>query len=91
MILTSIIFSLIATPPVDKAAHFGLSYATTHACQVVLDEGLEVDEVASTFICAGAVLAAGSVRELTGNNDPKDIAANIAGVGLAVTFIAIDW
>lgn len=87
-----IILSIALTSlPVDKAAHFGLSYAATHACQVVLDEGLEVDEVASTFICAGAVLAAGSVRELTGNNDPKDMAANIAGVGLAVTFIAIDW
>lgn len=75
---------------VDKAAHFGVSYASTHVCQVTLDKVMD-DKIASTALCAGAVMAAGSVRELTGNNDPKDMAANVAGIGLAVIFISIDW
>lgn len=93
MIPSILLVMLISNPlpPVDKAAHFGVSYAMTHTCQVIIKKTTDLSRTSSTIICAAATLASGAARELTGNKDKNDMLANVAGVGLAVTIISIDW
>lgn len=97
MILPLLALSLISNPIApDKAAHFGVSYAATHACQVITKKLFDTSKLTSTLVCAGTVLAAGIAKEVAdpymgGQRDSKDLIADVAGVGLAVTIISIDW
>jgi hypothetical protein len=88
---------LISDPiPMDKAAHFGVSYALTHSCQVITKKVFNSSKLKSTLLCAGATLAVGALKEVAdaqkGATDMKnDFLADAAGVGFAITIITIDW
>jgi hypothetical protein len=75
----------------DKYAHAGVSYGMMHSCQVITKKVTDLDKTESTIVCAIATLGAGAARELTGNKDPDDMAANAVGVGLATIMISIDF
>jgi len=90
-------YSLISSPIApDKAAHFGVSYAMTHICQVAVKKAFDMSKTKSTIICAASVLAAGATKEVMdpytgGTKDGRDMIANILGVGFAVTIINLDF
>jgi uncharacterized membrane protein YjdF len=97
MISTVIMLGLLANPIApDKAAHFGVSYAATHTCQVVVKKTFRTTKLISTVACSTAVLSAGAIKEFIdpivgGKRDSKDFAADLLGVGLAITIISIDF
>lgn len=96
MLSSILALSLISAPPPDKVAHFALSYAMTHSCQVLTKKLFNASKLKSTIICAGAVLVAGAAKEIAdpymgGQRDSKDLIADMAGIGLAVTIISVDW
>ena len=75
------------------AAHFGMSYAITHATEVVCNK-ITQKKIPCTI--AGAVLAAsaGIYKESLdgeGDNHAKAYLMNAAGIAAAVTLISIDF
>ncbi len=82
--------------PVDKAAHFGLSAAGTMGCEVIVRKVFKANKWVSTFSCIGAMTAVGVTKEIIDSKsgskfDNQDLAADMLGVGFAITIIAIDW
>lgn len=77
-------------PQVDKAAHAGVSYGITHSsyavCKLVTDTKLPC-------LIGGVLMstAIGAARELTGNKDKADMAANMVGITAASLMITISW
>lgn len=82
---------IISIVPVDKAAHFGVSYAINHSCYVLAEEVVKIDKHVALLGCAITTTAIGAARELAGNKDRKDMLANGYGIVLSSTFIVIDW
>jgi len=80
--------------PVDKAAHFGLSYVAHHtiykACaKLSTGPGPDPHPVACHLLAGMAVISAGLVWESEGNEDPYDMLADTLGIGFAV--VVIEW
>lgn len=90
MILSSL-FLILTSIPVDKAAHFGVSYALTHSCYSFTRNVVKAGKNTSLLACAVATTAVGVAREAYGNKDKNDMYANIYGIGAAVGFITLDW
>lgn len=68
----------------------------THTCQVVLKKTTKLSKTASTITCAASTIALGAFKEVVdpsigGQRDSMDFIADVAGVGLAVTVISIDF
>lgn len=97
MLLIALNLALISLPVApDKAAHFGVSYAMTHSCQVAAKNLLNMSKFNSTLVCAAGVAAIGAAKEVSdpytgGQRDGKDFIADALGIGLAVTVINLDF
>ena len=98
MINTILLLALTADLPVDKAAHFGVSWAMNHTaytiCNTITEDKARVECLIGSTV---GTLAVGVTKEiLDGNKNSKrqhtmDMAANAAGVALSSLIITIKW
>ena len=96
MLSLLITLNLIATPQVDKAAHFGLSFAGTAVCAKIAQKiAPDVDEWKVGLPCLITVNAIGVAKEIKDSTEPgnkfdeKDVLAN--GLGSLGGYIMISW
>lgn len=85
------LFLALTSVPVDKAAHFGVSYALTHSCYSFTRNVLKASKNTSLLACTFTTTAVGVAREMHGNKDKNDMYANVYGMGAAIGFITLDW
>jgi hypothetical protein len=75
---------------VDKAAHFGLSFALTEVLYRLLHHGLKAPKGFSLGLACGIVFAGTAFKEFHDPNpDGHDILANTAGISSAALKIVV--
>ena len=88
--------ALTAELPVDKAAHFGVSWAINHTAYTIC-EGITGRKGECLAVAALGTLALGATKELldgkknSGPQHMKDMLANAAGVALSSIVISVRW
>lgn len=86
--LSILLFSLIQTIPVDKAAHFGVSASINLACVQTMKHAID-SKAASIVLCSAGTLLIGAGKELS---DPKfdrqDLLADALGVSFSAVFLS---
>ena len=88
--------ALMAELPVDKAAHFGVSWALNHSAYTVC-ESITKHQGECLAASALGTLAVGVAKELidgkknSGPQHMRDVLANAAGVALSSIVISIRW
>lgn len=99
MITTLLLFTALTSElPVDKAAHFGVSWAMNHTAYTVCNKITE-DKTQLECLIGSSVgtLAVGIAKEVmdgnknTGREHLEDMAVNAAGIALSSLMITISW
>lgn len=98
MINTILLLALTTELPVDKAAHFGVSWAMNHTAYALCNKITE-DKARLECLIGSSVgtLAVGVTKEIldgkknSGRQHAMDMAANAAGVALSSLVITIQW
>lgn len=98
--MINLLLSLALTTelPVDKAAHFGVSWAMNHTAYAVCNKITE-DKARVECLVGSSVgtFAVGVIKEVldgkknTGREHMEDLAVDVAGVALSSLVITISW
>lgn len=99
MITTLLMFTALTSElPVDKAAHFGVSWAMNHTAYTVCNKITEDKARVECLVGASVgTLAVGVAKEIVdGNKNTRrehidDLIADTAGVVLSSVMITISW
>ena len=97
--ISLIYLALVTAPPLDKVAHFGVSFAATSVAYSVCKAIVQTEEAKTPCLIAASVgaLGLGIGKEIldgsknTTSEHLKDMGANVAGIGLSAFTISIAW
>ena len=81
----------IPSIPVDKAAHFGVSWAANHVTHELCTAIDKETKIPCLFLSSAATLTAGLIWENNGNNDIQDMAADALGIIGSNILIVWKW